>query len=121
MSSSRRGSATDLAAFAQASEEAKAHRFGQRFRREVLPPKGQDDRLHGTTKDDLEPAYDAELRRRLEELGGEELRQRIQTIGWEAAVQEFSEQRQQLRRESLAGQGGEGMSGEVRSGPFRGV
>lgn len=118
---SRRGSATDLAAFAQASEEAKAHRFGQRFRREVLPPKGQEDLLHGTTKDQLEPTYDAELRRRLEELGGEEIQQRINAIGWEAVVQEFFEEKQKLRRESVAAEGSQGISGEVKSGPFRGI
>lgn len=117
----RRGSATDLAAFAQASEEAKAHRFGQRFRREVLPPKGQEDLLHGTTKDQLEPAYDAELRRRLEELGGEDIKERIRANGWEATVQEFFEEKQKLRRESMAAEGARDTSGEVKSGPYRGV
>lgn len=97
---SRRGSATDLASFAQASEEATFHRFGQRFRRDLLPPKGMDDKLHGTTVDDPEePEYVLELRRRLETIGGEEFREKVNRIGWEATLRDLKEEMESLKRQ----------------------
>ncbi|KAI9665404.1 MAG: hypothetical protein M1831_001842 [Alyxoria varia] len=87
---SRRQSASSLAARAQAHEEGRMHRMGQQLRRDVLPPRGTDDHLHATSRDD-EPEGPrlAELRRKLEELDGEEIREKVLGQGLEATVTEF--------------------------------
>ena len=96
--SSRRPSETNLASRALAAEEARMHRLSQRLRRDLLPPRGQEDYLHGTsTSDKPEPEHLQALRAQLEELGGEELRQRIIERGLEESMQELMADAEKLR------------------------
>lgn len=100
--SSRRGSTASLAAKAQAHEEGRMHRFGQRFRREILPPKGSDDFYHRTSRaDPVEEPHLAELRSKMEAMGGSELREKVIRDGLEKTVREYSEEAERLRRNSM--------------------
>ncbi|KAL8730393.1 MAG: hypothetical protein Q9181_004677 [Wetmoreana brouardii] len=72
----------------QAAEEGRMHRFGQRVRREVLPP-DMLDYAHGTTGEEQEPEHLKELRKRMEGYGGEEIERRVAEIGIEAALKEI--------------------------------
>jgi len=97
--SSRRASGTSLHARALGNEEASFLRLGQRFRRELMPPKGTQDYLHGTsTQDPPEAEHLAALRVRLEELGGDVLRERVLLLGLEGALKEWAESADGLRR-----------------------
>lgn len=74
------------------------HRLGQRFRRDVMPPRGLDDLLHGTSAtDSAEPEHLAALRRKLEELGGDEIRRSVVDHGLEATLRAYAEDAAQLR------------------------
>ncbi|KAI4096499.1 MAG: hypothetical protein LQ344_001007 [Seirophora lacunosa] len=79
----------------QAAEEGHMHRFGQRMRREVLPP-DMLDYAHGTTGEEAEPEYVRELRSRLEAIGGEEIRRRVQELGTEGAMKELGATKEAL-------------------------
>ncbi|KAI9718848.1 MAG: hypothetical protein M1828_006537 [Chrysothrix sp. TS-e1954] len=95
---SRRASETSMAARAQSFEEGRMHRLGQRMRRDVLPPKGQDDHLHRTSVADApEPTYIAALRRQLEAFPGEDLKEKVLKQGLEATVAEFSQKAEVLK------------------------
>lgn len=77
------------------------HRFGQRFRREVLPPKGSDDHYHRTSKtDNPEEPHLAVLRSRLEAMDSDELRDKVIRNGLESTVREYSDEAERLRRDS---------------------
>lgn len=87
---SRRGSMVDLASRAQAFEEGRMLKLGQRFRREVLPPVGTTDYLHGTSDaDPEEPEHLATLRASIEELGSDQIRATLNTQGLEAAYEQL--------------------------------
>lgn len=79
---SRRPSSPNLASYqAQAQEEGRMHRIGQRIRRDILRPETED-HAHGTTGlEGPEPKRLAELRRRLEAYPGEEIRQAFERLG----------------------------------------
>lgn len=95
---SRRGSQTNLASRALVSEEASMHRLGQQLRRQVLPPTGITDYLHGTSASDVpEPEHLAALRARIGILGGEELRETILEKGLEQTVKEIVQDAERLR------------------------
>lgn len=95
---SRRPSETSLASRALGIEEGRMHRLGQRFRRDVMPPRGLDDLLHGTSAtDSAEPEHLAALRRKLEELGGDEIRRSVVDHGLEATLRAYAEDAAQLR------------------------
>jgi len=97
--SSRRASGTSLHARALGNEEASFLRLGQRFRRELMPPRGTQDYLHGTsTHDPPEAEHLAALRARLEELGGDVLRERVLLLGLEGALREWADGADGLRR-----------------------
>lgn len=94
----RRHSASSLAARAQETEEGRIHKLGQRMRRDVLPPLGTDDHLHKTSSaDEPEAPHLAALRKRLEELGGEEIREKLMEKGLDATVRELSEMSEEER------------------------
>ena len=98
----RRNSASSLAARAQETEEGKIHKLGQRMRRDVLPPSGTDDHLHKTSStDDPEAPHLAALRKRLEELGGEEIREKLMEKGLDATVRELSEMSEEERSREM--------------------
>lgn len=97
--SHRRPSGTSLHARALGNEEAGFLRLGQRFRREVMPPRGTQDYLHGTsTQDTPEAEHIAALRAKLEELGGDEIRARVMQVGLEGALREWNESAEGLKR-----------------------
>ena len=99
--SSRRTSSASLAAKAQALEEGQMHRFGQRFRRDILPPHGTDDHLHKTSSHDpAEPDHLRELRRRLEEVDSDELRSSVLAIGLEETMKKWGDDAEKMRGNS---------------------
>ena len=74
------------------------HRFGQKMRRDVLPPSGMDDHLHRTSiGDPIEPEHLQALRKRLEELEGDEIRDSVLSTGLEATVKRLGEEAEQDR------------------------
>lgn len=101
---SRRTSTASLAARAQALEEGQMHRFGQKMRRDVLPPAGMDDHLHRTSiADPAEPQHLQALRQRLEELDGEEIKESVLNIGLEATVKKWGEEADRIERKNSVG------------------
>ncbi|KAL9056437.1 MAG: hypothetical protein Q9162_002918 [Coniocarpon cinnabarinum] len=98
---SRRASVASIAARAQTQEEGQMHRFGQKIRRDVLPPRGTDDFLHKTSsRDPAEPEYLQALRKRLEQLGGDEIRESVLDVGLEATVKRWGDESEKMRRDS---------------------
>ncbi|KAL9015947.1 MAG: hypothetical protein Q9185_006670 [Variospora sp. 1 TL-2023] len=100
----------------QAAEEGRMHRFGQRMRREVLPP-DMLDYAHGTTGEEAEPEHLRELRSRLEAIGGDEIRRRVRELGTEGAMREIGATKEVLVE--LERRGGvlvEGEKGDVIEG-----
>ena len=98
---SRRSSDISLAS-RQAQEEGRMHRFGQRMRRDLLRPQTLD-YAHGTTGEEPEAEHLQLLRKRLENLGGDEIQESIHRLGPEAmydAVGATAEELAQLERES---------------------
>jgi len=94
---SRHNSDVSLASRALSQEEGRMHRFGQKFRRDLLKPEGQEDYEHGTTGQE-----DTQLLRALVEgLAGEELRDRIQDQGQDAVLEELSNDASDLRRQLI--------------------
>lgn len=79
---SRRASSPSLAS-RQAQEEGRMHRFGQRIRRDILPPETED-HAHGTTGTEIEAEYIQDLRRRLERFEGKEIQERLDRLGPDA-------------------------------------
>ncbi|KAL8919281.1 MAG: hypothetical protein Q9208_006846 [Pyrenodesmia sp. 3 TL-2023] len=94
----------------QAAEEGRMHRFGQRMRREVLPPDTLD-YAHGTTGEVPEPEHLQELRKRLEALGGDEIQRRVAELGTEDVMREVGATKDALVELERRGQLGE--AGEV--------
>ncbi|KAB8338921.1 hypothetical protein FH972_021861 [Carpinus fangiana] len=90
LAGSRRASETSLASKALAREEGTIHRFGQRVRRDLLPPAGTTDHLHGTsTQDPAEAEHLRILREKLEQLDSNEVREKVVTQGLEATFREW--------------------------------
>ncbi|KAL8644674.1 MAG: hypothetical protein Q9210_007135 [Variospora velana] len=100
----------------QAAEEGRMHRFGQRMRREVLPPDTLD-YAHGTTGEEAEPEHLRELRSRLEAIGGDEIRRRVRELGTEGAMREIGATMEVLvELEKRGGVVVEGEKGDVIEG-----
>lgn len=76
---SRRPSSPSLAS-RQAQEEGRMHRFGQRFKRDILRPETED-YAHGTTGTEVEAEHLQDLRRRLESFEGSEIRATVERLG----------------------------------------
>lgn len=89
----------------QAAEEGRMHRFGQRIRREVLPP-NMLDYAHGTTGETPEPQHILELRQRLETLDGEEIQRRVEELGTDGVMRELGATKEQLEELERRGEGG---------------
>ena len=90
----------------QAAEEGRMHRFGQRVRREMLPPDMMD-YAHGTTGEEAQPEHIIELRKRLEVYGGDEIQKRVEEIGIEAALKEMGATKEELLALEKGGEGGQ--------------
>jgi hypothetical protein len=94
----RSGSTASLAAKAQMQEEGQMHRFGQKFRREIMRPTGMLDYEHGTTtEDEPEPAHMAKLRSQLEQYSGEAYRKEIEAKGVDRVIKELGFNMEELR------------------------
>lgn len=89
----------------QAAEEGRMHRFGQRIRREVLPP-NMLDYAHGTTGEEPEPEHILELRQRLEKMDGEEIQRRVEELGTDGVMREIGATKEQLQELERRGEGG---------------
>ncbi|KAL9028531.1 MAG: hypothetical protein Q9196_003122, partial [Gyalolechia fulgens] len=100
----------------QAAEEGRMHRFGQRVRREVLPP-DMLDYAHGTTGEEPQPEHVRELRQRLEKLDGEEIQRRVEELGTEGVMKELGATKGELEE---FGDSGEGAVREVIERLIRG-
>lgn len=101
---SRRTSTTSLAARAQALEEGQMHRFSQKMKRDVLPSADDaDDGVHEPSRaDPEEPEHLQALRKRLEQMGGDEIRQSVLDIGLDATVRRWGEEADRIERTSTA-------------------
>jgi hypothetical protein len=102
---SRRSSDISLAS-RQAQEEGRMHRIGQRMRRDLLRPQTLD-YAHGTTGEETEAEHLQLLRKKLENLGGEEIQETVQRLGPEGlyeAVGATAEELLQMQRGNPEGQ-----------------
>ena len=95
---SRHNSDVSLASRALSQEEGRMHRFGQKFRRDILKPEGPDHE-HGTTGQEETPLHLQMLRAMVDGLGGEEIRKRIEEKGQDAVLAELSNGASELRRQ----------------------
>ena len=97
---SRHNSDVSLASRALSQEEGRMHRFGQKFRRDILKPEGEDHE-HGTTSQEDHPAHLQLLRGMVEGLGGEEIRRKIEAIGQDAVLSELENEASELRKQLI--------------------
>lgn len=103
MRMSRRGSNASIASKAMGVEEGQMHRLGQRVRRELMPPRGQADALHGTSTGDApEEQHIADLRAQLEQLAGDELRERVVNQGLDATIRDWTGMANDYKRKSMS-------------------
>ncbi|KAI9644133.1 Microtubules assembly and stabilization protein [Ciborinia camelliae] len=94
---SRHNSDVSLASRALSQEEGRMHRFGQKIRRSMLKPEGED-HLHGTTGQEIQPAHLQFLRSMVEDLQGEDIRNKIETLGPDAVIAELNNEASILRQ-----------------------
>lgn len=94
---SRHNSDVSLASRALSQEEGRMHRFGQKFRRDILKPEGPDYE-HGTTGLETQPMHLQWLRAMVEDIGGEELRHKIEHEGQDKVLEELGNEASELRR-----------------------
>lgn len=110
---SRHNSDVSLASKAQTQEEGRMHRFGQKFRRDIVDSENQSSPLasgNGSAIADDEPANPADghstkwaphvavLKAMLEEMGGEEMKRKIEEGGQDGLLKELGEEAGVLRR-----------------------
>ncbi|KAI4280671.1 MAG: hypothetical protein L6R38_004272 [Xanthoria sp. 2 TBL-2021] len=88
----------------QDAEEGRMHRFGQRVRREMLPPDTLD-YAHGTMGEGNEPQHMRELRMRLEAIDGDQIQKRLEEIGPEEAIKEIGATKEELLELERRGEG----------------
>jgi hypothetical protein len=97
---SRHNSDVSLASRALSQEEGRMHRFGQKFRRDILKPEGPDHE-HGTTGLETQPMHLQLLRAMVEGIGGEELRNKIEHEGQDKVLEELGNEASALRRQLI--------------------
>lgn len=97
---SRHNSDVSLASRALSQEEGRMHRFGQKFRRDILKPEGEDYE-HGTTGREETPAHLQLLRAMVEELRGDEIRRRLEETSQDAVLEELSNDASELRKQLI--------------------
>ncbi|KAL8659954.1 MAG: hypothetical protein Q9226_000176 [Calogaya cf. arnoldii] len=88
----------------QDAEEGRMHRFGQRVRREMLPPDVLD-YAHGTTGEENQPQHMRELRSKLEAIDGELIQKRVEEIGAENVILEIGATKEELLELERRGEG----------------
>lgn len=94
---SRHNSDVSLASKALSQEEGRMHRFGQKIRRNLIKPEGED-KLHGTTGHEIQPAHLQFLRSMVEDLHGEDIRNKLETLGPDAVIAELNNEASILRQ-----------------------
>lgn len=97
---SRHNSDVSLASRALSQEEGRMHRFGQKFRRDILKPEGEDHE-HGTTGQEETPVHLHLLRATIEEIGGDVLRRKIEECGEDVVLEELSNEASELRKQLI--------------------
>jgi len=95
---SRHNSDVSLASRALSQEEGRMHRFGQKFRRDILKPEGEDHE-HGATGREVLPMNLQVLRAFVDGRSGEEIRKKIEFEGQDKVLEELSNEASELRRE----------------------
>jgi hypothetical protein len=95
---SRHNSDVSLASRALSEEEGRMHRVGQKFRRDILQPEGEDHDAIG--KEDT-PMNLQLLRAMVDGLHGEEIRNEIEMNGQDALLEELSNDASDLRRQLI--------------------
>ena len=76
------------------------HRFGQKFRRDILKPEGEDHE-HGTTGFEETPPHLTLLRGLIEGINGNELRSRIEEVGQDSVLEDLANEASLLRQELM--------------------
>ena len=97
---SRHNSDVSLASRALSQEEGRMHRFGQKFRRDILKP-DTEDHAHGTTGAEEQPLHLKYLRAMVEGIGGEELKHKILVEGEDAVLVELENEASVLRQQLI--------------------
>jgi hypothetical protein len=97
---SRHNSDVSLASRALSQEEGRMHRFGQKFRRDILKPESEDHE-HGTTGLEEEPRHLQLLRAMVEGLEGEEIRNKLESNGQGAVIEELSNDASVFRQQLI--------------------
>ncbi|KAL8779240.1 MAG: hypothetical protein Q9194_001541 [Teloschistes cf. exilis] len=103
---------SDQLAARQAAEEGRMHRFGQRVRREMLPPDTLD-YAHRTTGEEPEPEHLRELRKRLDGYSGVEIEKRVGEVGIDGVMREIGATKEEILELRQEGGGGEEEEREV--------
>ncbi|CAG8978267.1 hypothetical protein HYALB_00010219 [Hymenoscyphus albidus] len=92
---SRHNSDVSLASRALSEEEGRMHRFGQKFRRDILKPDSEDPE----TKQHEQPKHLQMLRAMVDGLGGQEIIERLNLIGDERLLDDMSNEARMLKKE----------------------
>ena len=92
---SRHNSDVSLAYRALSQEEGRMHRFGQKFRRDILKPDLEQRELSKNEK----PIHLQLLRAMVEDLGGEEIKNKLLVGGEELLMKEISDEASYLRQQ----------------------
>jgi len=96
---SRHNSDVSLASRALSQEEGRMHRFGQKFRRDILKPELDDGQQGNTTPTEPpEPEHLQLLRTMVEELKGEDIKAQVESRGPEAVIAELGDEASVLRQ-----------------------
>jgi hypothetical protein len=103
---SRHNSDVSLASKALSQEEGRMHRFGQKFRRDIITVAAEgaaaDGEGKGTEGQHWEPHVEV-LRGMIEEMGGEEMKRKIEEGGHEAVLRELGTDASMLRETIIRG------------------
>ena len=97
---SRHNSDVSLASRALSLEEGRMHRFGQKFRRDILKPETED-HVHGTSGREETPKHLQLLRAMVEGLEGEEIRNKLEASGEDAIIEELNNDASAFRQQLI--------------------
>lgn len=91
---SRHNSDVSIASRALSQEEGRMHRFGQKFRRDIIKPDGVE---HESSNGEHIPL----LRAMVNDLGGKELQKHLENDGHDKVLQELSNEASALRKQLI--------------------
>jgi hypothetical protein len=95
---SRHNSDVSLASKALSQEEGRMHRFGQKFRRDILKAEDEDTQHIGTNAQEATPQHLQLLRAMAADLGGEEIKREIEEHGQDFVLEELENEASELRQ-----------------------